>query len=184
MCMTNRALRALAAVLFIAVAGGCSSADATAAPATSTQPSHVQPSPTSSPSPSPSATVAGGVTVEWSQSEFASSGCPAAHATADPCFAGTAMGTLPRIGTVALHRTVYTTGPMDAKGCQDVISDGTLARSTGVLTFRATGTLCDALATYRITSSKGTGKLAGVTIAGTITNNAGAETWTVAVTRS
>jgi hypothetical protein len=169
--MTKRALTGLAAVLVLLVAGGCSS---TAKTTTSTEPAA---KPTASAEPAANAEPAT-FNLDWAQSDFVQSSCPAAHATATACYSGTATGTLPEIGQVALQRAVYTTGPEDAKGCLVAETDGTLTKSGGVLTFHATGTLCDLLATYKLTTSSGTGSLAGLTVNGTITNNSGSETWT------
>jgi hypothetical protein len=174
--MTKRALSGLAAVLLVAIAGGCSSAAASAKPVDSAKP-------VASAGPVASAKPAT-FHVDWMQSDFVQSSCPSAHATATACFSGTAAGTLPEIGPVALQRTVYTTGPEDAKGCLTAVTDGTLTASDGVLTFHATGTLCDQLATYQLTKSSGTGSLAGLTVTGTITNDSGSETWSGTVTRS
>jgi hypothetical protein len=171
--MRRRTATTLAVLLLTTATAlaACSSASPTAA---NSAPAPTTPAATSA---APTASGPTAFNLDWDQSDFSQSTCPAAHA-ASTCYSGTAAGTLPAIGKITLQRSVYATGPEDANGCLTAITDGTLTNSTGALTFHATGKLCDLLATYALTSSHGTGAFAGVSVTGTITNNAGAETWT------
>ncbi len=174
--MTKRVAPSLAGLFLIAAIGGCSSSAKPAALPTTPTPSAATPS-------AAAASVPGAFNIAWQDSSFASSGCPAGSAKDAVCYAGSASGQLPVIGTVTLSRSVVTSGPEDANGCVNAVTDGTLTSAGGVLTFHATGNLCtNQVATYTLTSSSGTGTLAGLTVTGTITNNAGDELWAGKVT--
>jgi hypothetical protein len=131
--------------------------------------------------PTPTTTGPLSFTLVWDNSNFSASTCPADHPTAF-CYAGTADGTLPIAGHVRLQRRVYTgentSGTTASAGCVTAVTDGTLTADNGAtLAIHGVGMLCGGLATYTLTSGTGTSSLTGVVLAGTITNDSGAEKW-------
>jgi hypothetical protein len=124
--------------------------------------------------------------LDWDESNFSGIGCPDDHPTAS-CYGGSATVTLPVIGAVTLRRTVVAgdAARSAAPGCITADTDGTLtAVQGGTLTIHGAGDLCGAFASYTLTSSNGTGTLAGVTIHAKVTNNAGKEHWKGTISRS
>lgn len=183
----NRLARSTALVLgAVLVLGGCT---ATTGP----QPRAAGPStaaPAGSPASATAAATAGPVPgaafdLDWDDSDFGIVACPDDHPTAS-CYGGSAVATLPVVGAVTLHRTVWAgDAPRSAPpGCITADTDGTLTAPGGTLPIHGTGSLCGALASYTLTSGTGTGTFAGVTIQAQVTNNSGAEHWKGVVNRS